>query len=182
MTAQTLEVMANSASSTKQVKVDYAGPTYDVDVIVLASEQKTRGYFVHTKDFFRDNYSFFEQASHRALTTLESHFALHTASSPLTWEFEKPAPPLVQVSPLGLEVQRVAEWSLRHFEQLGLVSRYERSLVTEKAVIYVVFMPHEQWSSESRRQILMRALELEEQFQTVVLFELRRERTVAEHS
>lgn len=141
---------------------------FDVDVVVMG-----RSYFGQPQRMAAPQGAFATPPGLRYGTG-------YTYSALVPWVIEDAKPLLVRISAHGQSVQESAEAVLQRFQREGLISSFDCSSMTTDALVYSVLMPQERWSSENREQLHAAALDLQEQHDVVVLFELRRERVRAE--
>lgn len=92
------------------------------------------------------------------------------------------AAPLVILTGQGHALEAEVIAVLQQFKEEQALVAFERTAISEKAITFDVVLTAEAWRSGARDRIHDAALDLQERFGVVVLFELRRERTLAERS
>lgn len=123
---------------------------YDIDVLIQTATPA-----------FDDILHVFQRAYHDA----------YTSPVELNWEM-----PLVKQTSQGASVQIQSEATLELLRQKGVVRSFERTSISEKAIVFDVVVPLEVWRSGAVDEVYDAALNLQERLRIVVLFEVRRER------
>ena len=178
MTGQTVEIRTSMYPPAERVRIDYSVSPSREKVVVDIQPAANARYEATTlkKKLRRVEISAYQ----RVLIDFASQ-GFGAIENVTPWTVSTLVDrPLVNASAQGEQVLKAAEDRLRQLQDQRIITDFQRLCIEEGGITYAAFIPEDQWSDETTDAVIDAALDIEDQFSTVILFEPRMERPGAD--